>query len=1556
MECRLQWENVRRVVWAVALFLTTMSPTTLAESGYIITASKYFMPSSTEAVCINLVDLTAEVTLHVLHSGAVHVPPISQVSTDGAVHGQVCLEIEVPSLPQYSWSLTLRALIEGTTDSGEPFSDINERTVAVFSTGLETFVQTDKPVYKAGQVVRIRILTLKYPSMKPFTEQYNEVYITSPDDIRVRQWRSIETQEGLIDLAMQLSDDPVLGTWTIHATVNGRSTRQTFKIDEYVLPKFDVIITPPSYVFVLDQTVEFSVCGLYTYGQPVRGSITVNVSIERLEPTLALSVQDTGDDGCHKFTFPLSHFPSVQYQYNKYLIIDVNFTEAATGVSRNETHGSTRITQQPLTLQISGPDGFKPGLPYRCQVEAKLPDGFPAQEKDISVTVTKSEGDGDFIFETTLTTNLSGKADLEFTSAINPYITKLLVVVSYQHPGFRIPVVISRKTLFAWYSQSGSFLAVRPLSSTYLVGQSLTAELEFVLPSIETESIIEFNYNIFANRNLITAGAKTWSIGLFDETYVTRYLDVSGLGIPQTSGSSSTRLTTDPPDLSYYPTALLATTSLSIPLTSKMAPEAVLVVFYTRSDGEIVSARQKFKVKLAFENDVQLSFNKGQVFPGSEISLNINASPGSLCAIGSVDKSILLLEDSNSITQKRIFSPLSRFDVYGVKNSTCPSISPPLRSKRRTPFVRPHYRPPYRPIRPIPQTRTRSWSNSKHVDSLWAFESSGVAVLSNLILETRPCYRYTESRTYYPYHRFPISPMARPGAPGGGPRGPSGVPGIPGIPGPAPRPVPGPPFVPETEESSGPIYQLRTHFPETWLWHLTRIGSGGVTSVTHTVPHSITDWVTTGFCTSTQDGVGVAEPISLRVFQSFFVSVTLPYSVIREEEFPLKITVFNYLSQCFTVSVRIQPSSDYSIQSAEFHRFVCVCGNQAETVEFDIIPRRLGKIPITVMGEYVPPSLNLPPCGSSTVNMTDLFGVRDAVNKTVLVEAEGSEVERTTSFLICPHSVEDGSFVRNVPLEFPVNIIPDTESCKVQITGNVLGPVLTNLGSLLRMPTGCGEQNMVGFTPNIFVLIYLNRTNQQNALPDVYSQAEEYMRIGYERELQYRLSDGSYSAFGERDGEGSTWLTAFVLKSFALASEFIDIDNNDLQVTRDWLVSSTTQNEDTGCFNQRGRVIHKSMQGGHTNGVTLTAYATIALLEAAEDPSSMVMFRAIFCLTQALNEGIDDTYTLAIVTYALAKADYPFYGIGLGQLNERAENDDGKRYWVRDDAPPCDGSESCRADPAEIEMTAYALLTYLEASRSDPQLLLDARLIVEWLNEQRNSHGGFTSTQDTVIGLQALALYAELVYSDGKDVSVDISTTEGNLQEEACHVTSQNDLVMYEYEIHECPNNLRVFAEGEGCVLFQTVMQFNLQVLRLSVQYFDVQVGVRDYTPGQDCSRVYLDITISYIDSANAFTNMAVVDVKMVSGYSVDTHELDRYLTYLHAIGHDIGLMRYDHFENGKPFSLYFNQFTRDPISFVLVLKKDINVKNSRDAFIKVFDYYEAGVVTYKSYHPCQGW
>ena len=51
---------------------------------------------------------------------------------------------------------------------------------------------------------------------------------------------------------------------------------------------------------------------------------------------------------------------------------------------------------------------------------------------------------------------------------------------------------------------------------------------------------------------------------------------------------------------------------------------------------------------------------------------------------------------------------------------------------------------------------------------------------------------------------------------------------------------------------------------------------------------------------------------------------------------------------------------------------------------------------------------------------------------------------------------------------------------------------------------------------------------------------------GYQRQQLYRRSNGSYSAFGNADDEGSTWLTAFVLKSFAQAKDYIYVSETDV--------------------------------------------------------------------------------------------------------------------------------------------------------------------------------------------------------------------------------------------------------------------------------------------------------------------------------------------------------------------------------------------------------------------------
>ena len=62
------------------------------------------------------------------------------------------------------------------------------------------------------------------------------------------------------------------------------------------------------------------------------------------------------------------------------------------------------------------------------------------------------------------------------------------------------------------------------------------------------------------------------------------------------------------------------------------------------------------------------------------------------------------------------------------------------------------------------------------------------------------------------------------------------------------------------------------------------------------------------------------------------------------------------------------------------------------------------------------------------------------------------------------------------------------------ILGDLMGPSIEGLDKLLNMPTGCGEQNMIGFAPNIYVMDYLTVTDQVNE--KISRKAKDFMRSG----------------------------------------------------------------------------------------------------------------------------------------------------------------------------------------------------------------------------------------------------------------------------------------------------------------------------------------------------------------------------------------------------------------------------------------------------------------------------
>ena len=51
-------------------------------------------------------------------------------------------------------------------------------------------------------------------------------------------------------------------------------------------------------------------------------------------------------------------------------------------------------------------------------------------------------------------------------------------------------------------------------------------------------------------------------------------------------------------------------------------------------------------------------------------------------------------------------------------------------------------------------------------------------------------------------------------------------------------------------------------------------------------------------------------------------------------------------------------------------------------------------------------------------------------------------------------------------------------AARFSVIGDVMGPVLGTAEGLVRMPYGCGEQNMLNFVPNIVVVKYLTATQR----------------------------------------------------------------------------------------------------------------------------------------------------------------------------------------------------------------------------------------------------------------------------------------------------------------------------------------------------------------------------------------------------------------------------------------------------------------------------------------------
>uniref|UniRef100_F7IAK8 Alpha-2-macroglobulin like 1 n=1 Tax=Callithrix jacchus TaxID=9483 RepID=F7IAK8_CALJA len=937
--------------------------------------------------------------------------------------------------------------------------------------------------------------------------------------------------------------------------------------------------------------------------------------------------------------------------------------------------------------------------------------------------------------------------------------------------------------------------------------------------------------------------------------------------------------------------------SLSLIFTSRLAPDPSLVIYAIFPSGGVVADKIQFSVEMCFDNQVSLGFSPTQQLPGAEVELQLQAAPGSLCALRAVDESVLLLRPETELSNHSVYGMFpfwyGRYPYQVAEYDMCPASG-------LWDFPQPL-------IDPVPQGHSsmrsaiwRPWF-SGGTDLFSFFQDVGLKILSNAKIK-KPVDCSHPSPNYG-------TPMAK--GDGDNPRA----------------------FESSSSSHRAEDSHVRQYFPETWLWDLFPIGNSGKEAIHVTVPDTITEWKAMSFCTSQSRGFGLSPTIGLTAFKPFFVDLTLPYSVVRGESFRLTATIFNYLKDCIRVQTDLYKSPEYQLDSwADSQTSSCLCANEAKTYHWNITAVKLGHVNFTISTKILDSN---EPCGGQK-GFVPQKGQSDMLIKPVLVKPEGVLVEKTHSSLLCPK----GKVVsESVSLEVPEDVVPDSTKAYVTVLGDIMGTALQNLDGLVQMPSGCGEQNMVLFAPIIYVLQYLEKAGLLTE--KIKSRAVGFLEIGYQKELMYKHSNGSYSAFGERDGNGNTWLTAFVTKCFGQAQKFIFIDPKNIQDALKWMAGNQLP---SGCYANVGELFHTAMKGGVDDEVSLTAYVTAALLEMGKAIDDPMVSQGLQCLRNSVT-STTNLYTQALLTYIFSLAgEMDVRNILLKQLDQQAIISGESIHWSQKPTQSLNASPWSEPAALDVELTAYALLAQLTKPSLTQKEIAKATSIVAWLAKQRNAYGGFSSTQDTVVALQALAKYATTAYMPSEDISLAVKSTE-NFQR-TFNIHSANRLVFQQETLPNVPGMYMLEASGQGCVYVQTVLKYNILPPK-NMKTFTLSVEMGKARCEQLTSPRSLTLTIhtSYVGSRSS-SNMAIVEVKMLSGFNpmegTSQSLLQQPLVKKVEFGTDT-------------LNIYLIELTKNTQTYTFTISQSVLVTNLKPAAIKVYDYYlpdEQATIQYSD--PCE--
>uniref|UniRef100_P01026 Complement C3 n=1 Tax=Rattus norvegicus TaxID=10116 RepID=CO3_RAT len=1378
-----------------------------------------------------------------------------------------------------------------------------EKAVLVSFQSGYLFIQTDKTIYTPGSTVFYRIFTVDN-NLLPVGKTV-VIVIETPDGVPIkRDILSSHNQYGILPLSWNIPELVNMGQWKIRAFYE-HAPKQTFsaefEVKEYVLPSFEVLVEPTEKFYYIHgpKGLEVSITARFLYGKNVDGTAFVIFGVQDEDKKISLALSLTRvliEDGSgeavlsRKVLMDGVRPSSPEALVGKSLYVSVTvILHSGSDMVEAERSGIPIVTSPYQIHFTKTPKFFKPAMPFDLMVFVTNPDGSPARR----VPVVTQGSDAQAL------TQDDGVAKLSVNTPNNRQ--PLTITVSTKKEGIPDARQATRTMQAQPYStmhNSNNYLHLSVSRVELKPGDNLNVNFHLRTDAGQEAKIRYYTYLVMNKGKLLKAGRQVREPGQ---------------------------------DLVV----------LSLPITPEFIPSFRLVAYYTligaNGQREVVADSVWVDVKdscvgtLVVKGDPR---DNRQPAPGHQTTLRIEGNQGARVGLVAVDKGVFVLNKKNKLTQSKIWDVVEKADIGCTpgsgKNYAGVFMDAGLTFKTNQGLQTDQREDP-ECAKPAARRRRSVQLMERRMDKAGQYTDKGLRKCcedgmrdipmpyscqrrARLITQGESCLKaFMDCCNYITklreqHRRDHVLGLAR-----------SDV---------------DEDIIPEEDIIS------RSHFPESWLWTIEELKEPEKNGISTKVMNiflkdSITTWEILAVSLSDKKGICVADPYEITVMQDFFIDLRLPYSVVRNEQVEIRAVLFNYREQ-EKLKVRVELLHNPAFCSMatakkRYYQTIEIPPKSSVAVPYVIVPLKIGLQEVEVK--------------AAVFN----HFISDGVKKILKVVPEGMRVNKTVAVrTLDPEHLNQGGVQReDVNAADLSDQVPDTDSeTRILLQGTPVAQMAEDavdgerLKHLIVTPSGCGEQNMIGMTPTVIAVHYLDQTEQWEKFGlEKRQEALELIKKGYTQQLAFKQPISAYAAFNNRPP--STWLTAMWSRSFSLAANLIAIDSQVLCGAVKWLILEKQKPD--GVFQEDGPVIHQEMIGGFRNtkeaDVSLTAFVLIALQEARDICEGQVN-----SLPGSINKAgeyleasylnLQRPYTVAIAGYALAlmnKLEEPYLTKFLNTAKDRNRwEEPGQQLY-------------------NVEATSYALLALLLLKDFD-----SVPPVVRWLNDERYYGGGYGSTQATFMVFQALAQYRADV-PDHKDLNMDVSL----------HLPSRSSPTVFRL-LWESGSLLRseetkqnegfsLTAKGKGQGTLSVVTVYHAKVKgKTTCKKFDLRVTIKPAPetakkPQDAKSSMILDICTRYLGDVDA--TMSILDISMMTGFIPDTNDLE-----LLSSGVDRYISKYEMdkaFSNKNTLIIYLEKISHseeDCLSFKV--HQFFNVGLIQPGSVKVYSYYNLEESCTRFYHP----